>query len=149
MGCLTMTNRKFICAGCLDTFNANTTTFYRNKRWCGNHLCKDKIDLKVKHSNYKKTQRKIERGTFRHGVEPGLRDFIKERDSFTCRKCFNKDKNFNLQVHHIVPISNGGNDSNENLILLCYECHTYVHQTGWENYVEAFNKYTEKIHIKN
>ncbi len=32
-----------------------------------------------------------------------------------------------LQVHHIVERSNGGNDSEDNLIVVCLSCHSDVH----------------------
>ena len=144
-----MTTRKVICAGCSNLSYADKTTFYRNKRWCGKQSCKDKIDIKVKHSNYMKAKKKMKKGTFRHGVEPGVREYIKERDSFMCRNCYKSEENFNLQVHHIVPVSNGGEDKHENLIVLCYECHTIVHQQGWEKYVDKFNNYTKQTHTKN
>lgn len=142
-------NRRVICAGCLDTFYIPQTTFHRRKRWCGNSSCKEIIDEKVKHLNYKKTQKKIEKGTFRHGVDSTLRKTIQNRDDFVCRLCFNKTEIINCQVHHIVPVSNGGKDDIENLILLCASCHTKVHQIGWELYVDNFTKYTKNIKLGN
>lgn len=138
-------NRKVICAGCMDTFYIPQTSFYRKKRWCGHNSCKEVIDDKVKHHNYKKTQKKIEKGTFRHGVELELRKHIQDRDDFMCRLCFNQLESPQSQVHHIVPVSSGGKDDVENLILLCASCHTKVHQQGWELYVAKFTKYTTRM----
>lgn len=70
-------NRKVICAGCLESFYVHQTMFHRRKRWCGNGFCKEQIDYKVKNSNYKKAQRKIEKGTFRHGVNEDLGNILK------------------------------------------------------------------------
>jgi 5-methylcytosine-specific restriction endonuclease McrA len=142
-------NRKVICAGCSDSFLVGKTVFYRNKRWCGNNMCKETIDYKVKNSNYKKAQKKIENGTFRHGVNGELREAIKQRDEFTCRLCLNELGSYNLQVHHIVPVSNGGNDDLSNLVLLCYDCHTELHKQGWELYVSKLNKYTSSLCTQN
>lgn len=139
------TNKKVICAGCSDRHVLSETTFYRNKRWCGSELCKENIDYKVKHSNYKKTRRKIIKGTFRHGVSSDVREYIKNRDDFTCRLCFKKLQTVGMQVHHIVPVANGGTDDNSNLVLLCYECHTELHKAGWENYTKKLKDYTTKI----
>jgi 5-methylcytosine-specific restriction endonuclease McrA len=141
-------NRKVICAGCGDCFLTTKTEFYRSKRWCGNSLCKENIDYKVKNANYKKAQKKIENGTFRHGVNAELRETIKQRDEFTCRLCLNKLDSFNLQVHHIVPVSNGGNDDLNNLVLLCNGCHTKLHKEGWELYVSKLEKYTSSLCTK-
>ena len=33
----------------------------------------------------------------------------------------------NIEVHHIVPLSKGGNNQLENLITLCYDCHKKEH----------------------
>lgn len=34
----------------------------------------------------------------------------------------------NLNVHHIKPVSEGGDDKPENLITLCKECHKEIHR---------------------
>lgn len=41
-----------------------------------------------------------------------------------------------LEVHHIVPVAEGGKDEPRNLLLLCTECHAEVHRRR-----EAFNRY--------
>ena len=138
-------NRQVICAGCSCMYYIPQTKFYRNKRWCQNDICKEVIDSKVTHANYKKAQKKIKNGTFRHGVESELREEIKLRDDFTCRLCMNKPDSHSLQVHHIVPVSNGGNDQLNNLVLLCYGCHTELHKNNWENYTKQLFKYTDKF----
>jgi 5-methylcytosine-specific restriction endonuclease McrA len=138
-------NRQVICAGCSCTYKIPETQFYRNKRWCGNSLCKEVIDYKVKHANYKKSQKKMQNGTFRHGVESILRNKIKNRDDFTCRLCMNKKDSNSLQVHHITPVSNGGNDELSNLVLLCHNCHTSLHQEGWEKYSNKLFLYTNSL----
>ena len=141
-------NKKVICAGCSRTYFITKTTFYRNKRWCGDLSCKVIIDTKVKHSKYKKTQKKIENGTFRHGVNAELREYIKGRDKNTCKMCSTQYDFRTVQVHHIVPVSDGGNDDYQNLILLCNMCHVEVHQKGWEKYVDSFKKYTLSTYTK-
>ena len=140
-------NRQVICAGCSCMYYIPQTKFYRNKRWCGNDTCKDIIDSKVRHHNYKKAQRKIEKGTFRHGVTAELRDCIKLRDDFTCRLCVNKLETNELQVHHIVPVSDGGDDELSNLVLLCHNCHTSLHKDDWKNYTEKLFDYTRSLSI--
>lgn len=136
-----MSNFKLICAGCLVRYPVNNTVVYRKKRCCGKQECYDEIDRKVTHFNYKKQQKKIKAGKFRHGVDPVLREYIRMRDKLVCQKCQTSlDANV-LQVHHIVPVSNGGTDDKSNLILLCHKCHTEVHQYGYEYYVDEFTKY--------
>ena len=54
---------------------------------------------------------------------------IKRRDKYTCRKCFKKHPASSgyLQVHHIIPLSKGGNNDPSNLITLCKRCHVVEH----------------------
>lgn len=54
-----------------------------------------------------------------------LRQFIKERDDYTCKKCGNSVKqepNLLLEIDHIVPIARGGITTEENLQTLCWKC---------------------------
>lgn len=138
-------NVKVICAGCNTKHSIESTVFYRNKRWCQKPECKEVIDKKVKHFNYKKAMKKIEKGTFRHGVRPDLREYVRVRDNHVCRICFNKLEEKNMQVHHIVPVANGGDDDYNNLVLLCNVCHTNLHKHGWENYIKQLKEYTTKV----
>lgn len=142
-----MSNVQVVCAGCSQKHDLSKTIFYRNKRWCQEDKCKDIIDLKIKHKNFIKAKKKKDKGTFRHGVPAELREFVKNRDGFTCRNCFIKNDSLALQVHHIVPVSNGGTDDLSNLILLCYDCHTSVHKTGWESFLPKFTEYTKNIMV--
>ncbi len=55
---------------------------------------------------------------------PDRRFEILKRDHFTCQVCGKHDNSLNLQVHHITPLSKGGNCLDpKNLITLCYACH--------------------------
>jgi 5-methylcytosine-specific restriction endonuclease McrA len=56
-----------------------------------------------------------------------LRFQILERDGWQCQQCGRRDQ---LQIHHIVRRSQSGADSEENLIVLCSECHRSVHIAG-------------------
>ncbi|MBR0541505.1 MAG: HNH endonuclease [Clostridia bacterium] len=54
-----------------------------------------------------------------------LRNYIKERDNYTCCECGNsiyKEPNLLLEVDHINPISNGGLTKEDNLQTLCWKC---------------------------
>jgi hypothetical protein len=53
--------------------------------------------------------------------------YILARDKYTCQYCKNKRKDVRLQVHHILPISNGGSNQPNNLIVLCKSCHDDLH----------------------
>jgi len=52
-----------------------------------------------------------------------IRNFIRERDNFTCQIC----NNFGLEVHH--KDCNKNNNNQDNLTILCKSCHMKLH---WE-----------------
>jgi len=54
-----------------------------------------------------------------------LREYIKVRDNFTCKKCDNsthKESNLLLEIDHIIPLSKGGITMMDNLQTLCWKC---------------------------
>ena len=54
-----------------------------------------------------------------------LRQTIKERDNYTCKKCGNSiynEPNLLLEIDHIVPVSKGGKTQENNLQVLCWKC---------------------------
>jgi len=60
-----------------------------------------------------------------------LRKKTLERDNYTCQRCGYDPgctgRSVPLQAHHIVPRSDGGADSLDNLITLCRSCHGVQH----------------------
>lgn len=54
-----------------------------------------------------------------------LREKIKSRDNFCCKKCslsVREEKNLLLEIDHIIPLSKGGITSEDNLQTLCWRC---------------------------
>ena len=54
-----------------------------------------------------------------------LREFIKNRDNFTCCICGNSthiEPNLLLEIDHIIPVSRGGQTVEDNLQTLCWKC---------------------------
>ena len=54
-----------------------------------------------------------------------LRDYIKQRDNFTCCNCGNSiylEPNLLLEIDHIIPVSKGGCTEESNLQTLCWKC---------------------------
>jgi|688.fasta_scaffold856553_1 hypothetical protein len=47
---------------------------------------------------------------------------IFKRDGFSCRYCGRVPPQVMLEVDHIVPVFEGGNNNEENLITACFEC---------------------------
>lgn len=138
-------DRIILCAGCLEKFESKKTQIHRKKRCCGKQQCIDIIDQKVTNANYKRQQKKIKNGKFRHGVPVELKQKIYERDGKTCKMCFIEIKEKERQVHHIIPVSEKGSDDLNNLILLCNNCHTEVHKKGHENYYGKFGAYIKNL----
>lgn len=121
------------CAGCLGKFNLTDLSEYRRKKWCGTYSCKEEIDRKVKHKNYKLRMKRIANGTYRNGVPIELRKHVLNIFDHTCTMCGDRDVfdgYSKMQIHHIVPVSDGGSDDIKNLTVLCHDCHTEVHQEG-------------------
>lgn len=56
-----------------------------------------------------------------------LSNKIKKMDGFECNLCHKKGHNIELHVHHIIPISKGGTNHDNNLIVLCQKCHQKQH----------------------
>jgi 5-methylcytosine-specific restriction endonuclease McrA len=54
-----------------------------------------------------------------------LREQVLRRDGWRCQSCGSK---FNLEVHHKEFRGQGGDDSEENLITLCAQCHSLIHR---------------------
>jgi 5-methylcytosine-specific restriction endonuclease McrA len=54
-----------------------------------------------------------------------LREQVLRRDGWRCQYCGARS---NLEVHHKEFRSQGGDDSEENLITLCVECHSIFHR---------------------
>jgi len=67
-------------------------------------------------------------------IPPALRRAIINRDGNTCTAdgC---DSRHRLQIHHVIPWSEGGRTNQENLITLCWFHHQIVvHQRGFQPY---------------
>ena len=55
-----------------------------------------------------------------------LRNQVLRRDGWRCQFCGTM---YNLEVHHKEFRSHAGDDSEENLITLCSQCHAGVHRS--------------------
>jgi len=53
-----------------------------------------------------------------------IRAIVLNRDNHTCQDCGNINE---LTVHHKIPWEQSGDDSLENLITICKECHRKIH----------------------
>ena len=61
-------------------------------------------------------------------VGKDLRIAIKESVDYECELCGEPETRLlTLQIHHIRPISDGGDNNPKNLMVLCPNCHCKVH----------------------
>ena len=91
-------------------------------------------ELAIQISNSNKNKhlvRKVSTNTYYR--DPVIRELVKELAKGICQLCENKapfevkGKPF-LHVHHIEYLSNGGEDTIENAIAVCPNCHAKIHQ---------------------
>lgn len=78
-----------------------------------------------------------------------LRPKILERDNYQCVLCGSKE---NLEVHHMQALVYGGESSRDNLITLCFECHTYAPEDGAasnKRFLEGRNKFVYEEMMKS
>lgn len=54
------------------------------------------------------------------------KESVLKRDKYKCANCGSTDRN-DLNVHHIVPLSKGGSNTERNMIVLCSKCHKAIH----------------------
>ena len=76
-----------------------------------------------------------ERVNIRHYLK-SKQDKIRKRidgEKVKCEKCGSA---FDLEWHHVIPFSEGGDDSDENLQVLCHPCHVALHR-HLDDYREA------------
>ena len=44
------------------------------------------------------------------------------RDDFTCQFCGDKTGNEGIEIDHLIPVSKGGSENEENLVVTCEKC---------------------------
>ncbi len=60
----------------------------------------------------------------RVSLSPRTRFEVFKRDDFTCRYCGRKTPEVVLQVDHVVPVAEGGDEDYANLVTSCFECNS-------------------------
>lgn len=69
-----------------------------------------------------------------------LRWKIFDRDAFTCQYCGRRAPDVILHVDHIIPVSDGGTDNEDNLITSCSACNIGKNTTFLTRYKQSHNK---------
>ena len=83
----------------------------------------------------------------RNSMSKSLREKILNRDNRTCQNCKKTAESFReikLHIDHIIPVSKGGTDNEDNLQVLCSSCNlikkNYIFNSFSSNVQEANNK---------
>ena len=66
---------------------------------------------------------------------------IKQRGDW-CENCLYPGY---IELHHILEVSNGDKNNDENLILLCEKCHAETHGYNKKNYLDKARLMWEEI----
>lgn len=89
----------------------------------------------------------------RHPLDPALKQAVLIRDKFTCQCCNlgGEQRLATLAVHHIIQVSQGGPDSEKNLVTVCVNCHLLIHSYAWGKIYVKLEELseTEKKTFKN
>lgn len=101
-------NYEKICVTCGKEFGA----YYINRKYCSITCSARKryIDLHMTHKEW-----------------VWIREFIIERDNYTCQDCGKFMMDIGLEVHHLKAVQSGGKNDEGNLITLCHKCHKRRH----------------------
>ena len=100
---------------------------FRICRWCEEfHVYEDSFcseQCRSKFFNWLETEHAAMRGK-RPTYWNMIRQNALDRGGNRCHIC-NDDKD--LSVHHIIPLSEGGDSTAQNLRVLCHKCHCRIH----------------------
>lgn len=85
-------------------------------------------------------------------LDPVLRRSIESRDGGYCQCCGygegEPDFMGVFNVHHIIAVQYGGSDSKSNLVLLCSNCHTLVHDYESGRFMPEESTYNRRSDVK-
>ena len=73
-----------------------------------------------------------------------LREVMITPDSH-CGKCGSKD---NLEIHHMLPVVLGGDNIDDNLLILCRDCHQKV-TTIYDEWLRKYPQIKDYIALEN
>lgn len=120
----------------------NNETLIQNKKKLEKSISRKTIqeikELAIEKSKLNKNKHLVRKvSTFTHERSPEIKEYVKELANGICQLCDNKapfevkGKPF-LHVHHIEYLSRGGEDTIENAIAVCPNCHAKIHQLELE-----------------
>lgn len=113
-------------------------------------MSEEELKQKAKeHSGKKSSYRSVASTTYVR--DPYIAEYAKNRAKGICQLCgqkapFNdKDGNPYLESHHIIWLSKGGDDSIENTVALCPNCHRKMHVIANEQDVKLLQEKNKEI----
>ena len=62
-------------------------------------------------------------------LTPKLRQRIFERDHYTCQYCGRSAPDVVLHIDHVIPVSKGGTNDEDNLVTACLQCNVRKHDS--------------------
>lgn len=72
---------------------------------------------------------KVYRKSTSRPIPDAVKARVRERDNYHCQVIVCRSKR-TLECHHIIPVINGGQADEDNLILLCKRCHDEIEDTS-------------------
>lgn len=88
---------------------------------------KEKIDINIEVIDFYK--------------DPNYRDYILERENYSCSYCFKKISKDNYALDHVISQQNNGNNSYKNIVAACHECNSIKRGKNGEDYLrEIYRK---------
>ncbi len=82
--------------------------------------------LSIEEMIQKEDERKLPVGVKRNNL---LSFLVRKANGFKCELCkTEKKRSYTIQTHHIIPLSEGGEDHSQNMIVLCESHHDSVHE---------------------
>ena len=77
----------------------------------------------------------------RQHIPRKLRHKVFQRDGYRCRECGATNKETTLHIDHIIPVSKGGTNTEDNLQTLCEACNLAKYTDAWVGGVQGNKNY--------
>ena len=119
--------KKYVCINCGKEFFDSES---KNRKYCS-HECQKEYDYKIYINNWKNGYENGVSGLY--GISEHIRKYLFEKNNCKCQKCGWGEENeyshqIPLQIHHID--GDYTNNKEENLQLLCPNCHSLTNTFG-------------------
>lgn len=127
-------------------------------------FCPKKQNKPIKHTPIKKTTKpktvkvkttkkpKLSRSKIKKQLDKLVKDYVKERDNYTCQHCGAKVEGSNCHASHIFPVGSCSILQFEplNMKVLCYHCHiNWWHKNPIEADEWIKQKFPDRVAILN